>query len=111
MLRKFKITVDGTEYLVEMEEIGGSPAPTAPVAVPTPPVTVASEPVAPTPTPAPVASAPAGADTMPSPMPGTMRGLGSPVPRVPQGACGGPDPGRRPAECDPAQSGRSPRMA
>lgn len=72
MLRKFKITVDGTEYLVEMEEIGGSPAPAAPVAVPTPPVTVASEPVAPTPTPAPVASAPAGADAMPSPMPGTI---------------------------------------
>ena len=72
MLRKFKITVDGTEYLVEMEEIGGSPAPAAPVAVPTPPVTVASEPVAPTPTPTPVASAPAGADAMPSPMPGTI---------------------------------------
>ena len=36
MLRKFKITVNGTEYLVEMEEIGAPqvasvPQPTAPV--------------------------------------------------------------------------------
>ncbi len=35
MLRKFKITIDGKEYLVEMEEIGGtkSSGPTAPAAV------------------------------------------------------------------------------
>ncbi|MFT8770982.1 MAG: acetyl-CoA carboxylase biotin carboxyl carrier protein subunit, partial [Lacticaseibacillus paracasei] len=26
MLRKFKITIDGKTYLVEMEEIGGAPA-------------------------------------------------------------------------------------
>ncbi|MCP9304811.1 acetyl-CoA carboxylase biotin carboxyl carrier protein subunit [Lacticaseibacillus paracasei] len=32
MLRKFKITIDGKTYLVEMEEIGGAPAPAAPVA-------------------------------------------------------------------------------
>ncbi len=25
MLRKFKLTIDGKEYLVEMEEIGGTP--------------------------------------------------------------------------------------
>lgn len=31
MLRKFKISIDGKEYLVEMEEIGGVPQP-APVA-------------------------------------------------------------------------------
>lgn len=32
MLRKFKISIDGKEYLVEMEEIGGvpQPAPAAP---------------------------------------------------------------------------------
>jgi len=48
MLRKFKIKVDGKEYLVEMEEIGAV-APAAPVSV-----------------------APAGADAMPSPMPGTI---------------------------------------
>lgn len=73
MLRKFKISIDGKEYLVEMEEIGRVPqapvaiAPVAPVveAAPTPaPVTES----APTPT----ASTPAGNDAMPSPMPGTI---------------------------------------
>ncbi|MET3562651.1 acetyl-CoA carboxylase biotin carboxyl carrier protein subunit [Enterococcus rotai] len=73
MLRKFKISIDGKEYLVEMEEIGGVPQ--APMAVaPVAPVVEA------TPTPAPVAEAattptastPAGNDAMPSPMPGTI---------------------------------------
>lgn len=73
MLRKFKITIDGKEYLVEMEEIG------APVQ--------AATPVQPTPTPvsapaeaspqveeaqAPQPTAAAGADAIPSPMPGTI---------------------------------------
>ncbi|KKC16541.1 acetyl-CoA carboxylase biotin carboxyl carrier protein subunit [Streptococcus dysgalactiae subsp. equisimilis] len=73
MLRKFKITIDGKEYLVEMEEIG------APVQ--------ASTPVQPTPAPvsapaeaspqveeaqAPQPTAAAGADAIPSPMPGTI---------------------------------------
>lgn len=78
MLRKFKIKVDGKEYLVEMEEIGAV-APAAPVALapvaPAPaPVAPASEPAAeasPAPA-APVSVAPAGADAMPSPMPGTI---------------------------------------
>ncbi|HAP5694663.1 acetyl-CoA carboxylase biotin carboxyl carrier protein subunit [Enterococcus faecalis] len=66
MLRKFKISIDGKEYLVEMEEIGGVPQP-APVA-PQP-----TAPVATTETPAPaVEEAPAGADAMPAPMPGTV---------------------------------------
>ena len=53
MLRKFKISIDGKEYLVEMEEIGGVPQP-APVA-PQP-----TAPVATTETPAPaVEEAPA----------------------------------------------------
>ena len=64
MLRKFKIKVDGKEYLVEMEEIGAV-APAAPAAP------VAPAPVAPAPA-APVSVAPAGADAMPSPMPGTI---------------------------------------
>ena len=55
MLRKFKISIDGKEYLVEMEEIGGVPQP-APVA-PQP-----TAPVATTETPAPaVEEAPAPA--------------------------------------------------
>ena len=78
MLRKFKIKVDGKEYLVEKEEIGAvapaapvTPAPVAPAPAPAAP---ASEPVAeasPAPA-APVSVAPAGADAMPSPMPGTI---------------------------------------
>lgn len=72
MLRKFKISIDGKEYLVEMEEIGGVPQ--APIAAPVAPVAE----VAPTPAPepvetaAPIASTPAGSDAMPSPMPGTI---------------------------------------
>lgn len=69
MLRKFKISIDGKEYLVEMEEIGGTPAPAAPV---TPAAPVESAVETPAPTPSPAASAPAGGDAMPSPMPGTI---------------------------------------
>lgn len=76
MLRKFKIKVDGKEYLVEMEEIGAvAPvAPVAPAPVAPAPAAPASEPAAeasPAPA-APVSVAPAGADAMPSPMPGTI---------------------------------------
>lgn len=75
MLRKFKIAIDGQEYLVEMEEIGGAPAAPTPVAT-TPP----AAPVEPTTAP-PVADAPAqpatsavaaGADALTAPMPGTI---------------------------------------
>lgn len=71
MLRKFKISIDGKEYLVEMEEIGGVPAPVAqapaaPVAAPVAAAPVAEEA---TPAPAPVA---ASADAQLSPMPGTI---------------------------------------
>lgn len=74
MLRKFKISVDGKEYLVEMEEIGGTPAPAA---APSPSPAVAPAPVAevpaePSPAPAPASSAPAGADALAAPMPGTI---------------------------------------
>ncbi|CAM4223596.1 acetyl-CoA carboxylase biotin carboxyl carrier protein subunit [Streptococcus penaeicida] len=76
MLRKFKISIDGKEYMVEMEEIGGTPAP-APAPAPTP---AASTPTA-AETPAPESEekaasaapvAPASADAMASPMPGTI---------------------------------------
>ncbi|MCA6743183.1 MULTISPECIES: acetyl-CoA carboxylase biotin carboxyl carrier protein subunit [Enterococcus] len=72
MLRKFKITVNGTEYLVEMEEIGAPqvasvPQPTAPVPVENPEPVV--EPTAPA---APVQTSAATADAMTAPMPGTI---------------------------------------
>ena len=69
MLRKFKITIDGKTYLVEMEEIGGAPAaqpaPAAPAATPTP---APAAPAAPAPA-APVA--PTG-EVVTAPMPGTV---------------------------------------
>lgn len=77
MLRKFKISIDGQEYLVEMEEIGGVPQPAAPVApvAPAPaaePVQAAA-PEAQAPAAAPAApSAPAGADALTAPMPGAI---------------------------------------
>jgi biotin carboxyl carrier protein len=73
MLRKFKISIDGKEYLVEMEEIGGVPQPTQPVqsvvheATPVESAPVTSETTAPT-----AAVSQAGTDAMPSPMPGTI---------------------------------------
>ena len=73
MLRKLKIAIDGKEYLVEMEEIGGvqqpvqapvAAAPAAPVAAPAAPAEQA------TPATAPVSAA--SGDAMTSPMPGTI---------------------------------------
>ncbi|HLO02141.1 MAG TPA: biotin/lipoyl-containing protein [Symbiobacteriaceae bacterium] len=64
MARKFRITIGGVTYNVEVEEIGGSAAPAyspAPVAAPAAPV---ARPAAPAP--APVAAAPAPA---PAPAP------------------------------------------
>lgn len=75
MLRKFKISIDGKEYLVEMEEIGGVPqTPVAAPAAPTAPVAEATPTPAPAPAEqtAPTTSTPAGSDAMPSPMPGTI---------------------------------------
>lgn len=73
MLRKFKIAIDGKEYLVEMEEIGGvqqpvqapvAAAPAAPVAAPAAPAEQAA------PAAAPVSAA--SGDAMTAPMPGTI---------------------------------------
>ncbi|RUS40640.1 acetyl-CoA carboxylase biotin carboxyl carrier protein subunit [Lacticaseibacillus paracasei] len=74
MLRKFKITIDGKTYLVEMEEIGGAPAaqpapaaPATPAATPTPAqaTPAASAPAAPV--------APTGeGEVVTAPMPGTV---------------------------------------
>nr|WP_319216558.1 acetyl-CoA carboxylase biotin carboxyl carrier protein subunit [uncultured Trichococcus sp.] len=72
MLRKFKIAIDGKEYLVEMEEIGGVPQPVqAPVAAaPAAPVAAPAEQAAPAPVAAPVSAA--SGDAMTAPMPGTI---------------------------------------
>lgn len=84
MLRKFKIKIDGTEYLVEMEELtepGSAPAPVAapvaPAPAPAAPAPVAPAPAAPAPAPvpavpAPSPAAPAGADAQTAPMPGKI---------------------------------------
>ena len=70
MLRKFKIAIDGKEYLVEMEEIGGVQQPVqAPVAAaPAAPVAAPAEQAAPAPAPVSAASG----DAMTAPMPGTI---------------------------------------
>lgn len=74
MLRKFKIAIDGKEYLVEMEEIGGVQQPVqAPVAAADPvaaPVAAPAEQAAPAPAAAPVSAA--SGDAMTAPMPGTI---------------------------------------
>lgn len=79
MLRKFKISIDGTQYLVEMEEIG-APTPTPADAAPAPapaaaaapaPAPAPAEPAAPAPAAAPVA-APEGAHVQGAPMPGKI---------------------------------------
>ncbi|TNV70205.1 acetyl-CoA carboxylase biotin carboxyl carrier protein subunit [Trichococcus shcherbakoviae] len=73
MLRKFKIAIDGKEYLVEMEEIGGVQQPVqAPVAAaPAAPVAAPAAPAVPAvPAAAPVSAA--SGDAMTSPMPGTI---------------------------------------
>lgn len=83
MLRKFKIKVDGTEYLVEMEELtepGQAPVAPAPAPAPAPvapapaaaPATAVPAAPAPAPEPTPASAAPAGADAQTAPMPGKI---------------------------------------
>lgn len=78
MLRKFKIRVDGKEYLVEMEEEGTAQVPLqpAPVAVAAPaaqaaPAAAVSPAPAAAPAPAAVSSS-ASADAIKAPMPGAI---------------------------------------
>lgn len=77
MLRKFKIKIDGTEYLVEMEELtepgaAPTPAPIAPAAPAPAPMPAAPAPAPVPAAPAPVPAAPAGADAQTAPMPGKI---------------------------------------
>ncbi|MCR5482608.1 MAG: biotin/lipoyl-binding protein [Clostridia bacterium] len=72
-MKNYNITVNGTVYAVEVEEVGGSAAPAAPRAA-APAAAPAPAPKA-APAPAPKAAAPApaaGAQTISSPMPGTV---------------------------------------
>ena len=64
-MKTYKVNVNGTQYMVEIELIDGANAP-APVAAPAPAAAPAAAP-APAPT-----SAPAGSETMTAPMPGTI---------------------------------------
>ena len=69
-MKKYNITVNGTTYAVEVEEVGGAAAPAAAPSAPAAPAPAAA-PAAPAP--APAAPAPAGgADSITSPMPGTI---------------------------------------
>ncbi len=63
-MKKFNIKVNGTAYEVEVEDLGGSVAPAAPVAQAAP-----VQQAAPAPAPAPVA---AGGKKVVAPMPGTI---------------------------------------
>ena len=82
MLCKFKIKIDGTEYLVEMEELAEPGSAPAPVAAPVAPASAPAAPAAPAPAapapapvpaaPAPSPAAPAGADAQTAPMPGKI---------------------------------------
>ena len=74
MLRKFKISIDGTQYLVEMEEVGAPAGPAPVAAAPAPAPAAAPVPApAPAPEPAPAASsAPAGAHVQAAAMPGKI---------------------------------------
>lgn len=68
-MRKFNITVNGNTYEVEVEEVGGAPAPAPKSAAPAP----KPAPAAPAAKPAAASSAPvAGATTVEAPMPGSI---------------------------------------
>jgi len=74
-MKKFKITVNGTAYEVEVEEIGGANAPIAPAAQTTPsamPPPLHRGELKPASTPTPSASVPSGATSVTAPMPGNI---------------------------------------
>ena len=61
-MKKYRVTVNGTAYEIELEELTG--------AAPAAPAPAADAPAAPAP--APAAAAPAGGEQVTSPMPGTI---------------------------------------
>ncbi len=73
-MKNYNITVNGTVYAVEVEEVGGSAAPAAPRAAAPAPVAAPAPKAAPAPAPkaAPAPAPAAGAQTISSPMPGTV---------------------------------------
>ncbi len=71
MAKKYKITVNGTAYEVEVEDIGGTSAPVQRPASAPVPAPVAAPAAAPAPAPAP-APASAGGTTVSAPMPGKV---------------------------------------
>jgi biotin carboxyl carrier protein len=75
MSKKYNITVNGTTYAVEVEEVGGAPVVTsaAPAAAAAPAPAAAAPAAAPAPAPAaPAGTASAGATVVEAPMPGTI---------------------------------------
>jgi len=70
---KYKVTVDGTAYVVEVEDLGAGAAPVvrAPVSAPALVAAPAPAPVAPAPAPA-AAPAPSGGASVTAPMPGKI---------------------------------------
>jgi len=82
MMKKYRITVNGKNYEVEVEELGAGSAQNTPVVATVPEIQISQDkPKTPAPTPAPAApaaapkpkkSAPAGKISITSPMPGTI---------------------------------------
>ena len=104
MLCKFKISIDGTQYLVEMEEVG-APVPTpADLAAPAPAPPPAAAP-APAPAPAPETPVlPAVPDARPDPAAAPVSPPAPAAPAVPAPAAA-PEPGAAPAAAAPAPAG------
>ncbi len=68
-MKKFNVTVNGSKYEVEVEEVGGAASASAPIA-PSAPAPVAAAPTAPKT--APAATGKAGSVKVSAPMPGTV---------------------------------------
>lgn len=81
-MKTYNITVNGTTYVVNVEEVGGATAPVAPTPVAAPVATPAPTPVAAAPAAAPAPAAPkgsAGAVAVKAPMPGNIMKINAKV--------------------------------